>query len=112
MSRARPPHDESAAGDDLSADGEAATKVVLMELVAAGRPLSATELEERTLLAGTTVEAALAALDDMALSRTVPGDDRRPERYAAADPGRDADTTAPDGGSTQDARTVGGSADD
>jgi DNA-binding transcriptional ArsR family regulator len=112
MSRARPSHDESVAGDQPSADGEAATKVVLMELVAAGRPLSATELEERTLLAGTTVDAALAALDDVGLSRTVHGDDRRPERYAAADPDVEGEASAPDGGSTQDARTVGGSADD
>jgi DNA-binding MarR family transcriptional regulator len=90
MSRARSPDDGSTAGRRSAAevDDEATTKVVLMELVDAGHPLAASTLEERTLLSSTAVDAAVAALTDMGLCRTLPADDRRPERYAATEPPR------------------------
>lgn len=49
-------------GDGDIGEEALATKVVLMELVDAPRPLSVVELTDRTTLSETTVKSALAAL--------------------------------------------------
>ncbi len=102
MSHARSPDDGSTAGRRRAAehDDQATTKVVLMELVDAGHPLSASALEERTLLSTAAVESALAVLTEMGVCRTLPADDRRPERYAATEPPRRTGSTDAEGATT------------
>jgi|GEM_PF-6873167 len=88
MSHAASPDEGRTAGGRRAhdRDGEAAAKVVVMELATAGGPLSAEELGRRTLLSTETVSAALAALQSMGFCRELSGDERRPARYVAADP--------------------------
>ena len=78
-------------GPERSGDGDIgeealATKVVLMELVDAPRPLSVVELTDRTTLSETTVKSALAALASTGLCEPEqpPGD--TPSRYRLEGP--------------------------
>lgn len=60
-------------------EGSLATKVVLMELVDAARPLSIGELRNRTTLTEATVRSALVALAGVGIcEETDPGGDRSP----------------------------------
>lgn len=83
MAQVKRPRSGGTEGTKEERPGSPATKVVLMELVRAGRPLSSAELGEQTLLSGTAVESALATLRDRGLCLVQTGDDRRPTRFEA-----------------------------
>lgn len=87
MASARSPRDGRTRHRGTADEDESmATKVVLMELVEAARPLSAAELQDRTLLSETAVTSALATLCDRGLCRERPGDERRPTRFDPIEP--------------------------
>lgn len=83
MSHVRSPPDRRGTGGGTGTDSERspASKVVLMELARAGRPLAADELCDRTLLSLSAVESTLSVLVERGHCRRQPGDDRRPPRF-------------------------------